>query len=107
MPHWRAITNTSYFPQLSYRDLREQISGTQQHGCLLAGWVPDKREALSGMTNSPLSVSPALRRDKANALRSPRSRPKRGAQGAGVSCGWLRALAAGDPGMRQGCGVWE
>ena len=68
-------------------------------------WVPDKRDALSGMTNSPLSVSPALRRDKANALRSPRSRPKRGAQGAGVSCGWLRALTAGGPGMRRGGGV--
>ena len=56
---------------------------------------------------SPLSVSPALRRDKANALRSPRSRPKRGAQGAGVSCGWLRALTAGDPGMRRGYGKQE
>ncbi len=46
---------------------------------------------------SPLSVSPALRRDKANALRSPRSRPKRGAQGAGASCGWLRVVSTGDP----------
>ena len=62
--------------------MRQQISGTQQHGCFSAGWVLDKRDALSGMTNFPLSASPALRRDEANAPHSPRSRPKRGAQGA-------------------------
>ena len=50
---WRVMTRPTGFPCLSSRNLREQISGTQQHGCLLAGWVPDKREALSGMTNSP------------------------------------------------------
>ena len=56
---------------------------------------------------SPLSVSPALRRDKANALRSPRSRPKRGAQGAGASCGWLRVVSTGGPGIRRGGSVWR
>ena len=35
---------------------------------------------------SPLSVSPAH---------------------AGASCGWLRVVSTGDPGMRQGCGAWR
>ena len=55
---------------------------------------------------SPLSVSPALRRDKANALRSPRSRPKRGAQGAGASLGWLRARGRKRPRPPPGMRCW-